>query len=172
MPQATTLSLLALVTTLGGIVGTQLGKDAIAEMNPVFFSERPEPATVYKDFQATPTALPTDPDWDYPYDWARGPVCWGCPGQPDPYLDAYVEPFVDPVPIPTSGKAVVRIVGDDPTMAETERPALHRDVDRYASFPVTQDEARRMKHIVELQRGRAGPIAQAGDGTSERAVGM
>ena len=174
MPQATTLSLLALVTTLGGIVGTQLGRDAVAEMNPIFFNERPEPATFHQDYQAMPTVLPTGPGWDYPYDWARDPVCWGCPGQPDPYLDAYVEPFVDPVdaPIPTAGKAVVRVVGTDPSMDEAGQPSERSSVDRYARFPVTEDEARRLRHIVELQRGRT---AQAGGGLgreAEQAVGM
>ena len=169
MWQATTLSLLALVTTVGGIAGTKLGKDTIAEMNPVFFSERPEPATFYADYQAAPAPLPTGPGWDYPYDWARPPVCWGCPGQPDPYLDPYVRPFADPsdTPIPTSGKAAVRMVRDEPFAPAAGQRSLQRSVERYLSFPVNEDDARR--RIVKLQQGRSD---SAPGGDAERSVGM
>lgn len=174
MPQATTLSLLALVTTLGGILGTQLGKDAVAEIDPIFLNGRPAPATFYADYQATTSPLPTGPGWDYPYDWQRGPVCWGCPGQLDPYLDAYVEPFVDPMdaPIPTAGKAVVRVVGEGAPMAEPSPAAAPYAIDRYASFPVTEDEARRLRHIVEMQRGRSGSDNGDRDTESEQPVDM
>jgi hypothetical protein len=174
MQQATTLSLLALVTTLGGVVGTQLGRDAVAEIDPLFFSEKPEPNVIYPDYATEPLGSPhqasVDTGWGYPY-WTRGPVCWGCPERPDPYLDAYVQPYADPrdAPIPTSGKAAVRMVGEQTTIDETREPGV---VDRYAAFPVTQDEARRLAHIIELQHGRAGRELEDAEGQEAQAVGM
>jgi hypothetical protein len=174
MQQAKTLSLLALVTALGGVVGTQLGRDAVAEIDPLFFSAKPEPNVIYTDYAAQPDRLGTpyqasaDTGWGYPY-WAREPVCWGCPERPDPYLDVYVQPYADPrdAPIPTSGKAAVRMVGEEPTTDETREPGV---IDRYAAFPVTQDEARRLAHIIELQRGRH--VAEDVGSQEAQAVGM
>lgn len=171
MQHGMTLSLLALVTALGGVVGTQLGRDAIAEIDPIFFSEKPEPSTYHAEYSSEPHRLgasdpaPAYAGWGY-LTWRRGPVCWGCPERE--------QAFVDPrdTPIPTAGRAVVRMVGDAPPAYEAERPVQSRDVKRYASFPVIEDEARRLKHIVDLQRGRTGPGPEESDREAERPVGM
>jgi len=163
MRQGLSVSLLALVVTFGTVVGAQLGRDSIAEVKPLFFSDLPDPPAVVDDQAAAPMqlgtpAIPQGISWGYPYYASARPVCWGCPEKPEGYADAYYDPA--DAPIPTSGHAVVRRVADIEGPGDAPDQPLPRAVDRYMTYPITADEARRM-----AQTG-----SQAGQ--SEQTVGM
>jgi hypothetical protein len=177
MRQGLSTSLLALVVTFGTVVGAQLGRDSIAEIKPLFFSDLPDPPAVIDGTAAAPMQFgtpgtPQEISWGYPA-WNRGPVCWGCPGQPNPYEVDYVDTYVDPVdaPIPTAGKAKVHLVSAD-TAPSPEPSGAVRDLQRYLAYPVRQEESRRMSQTVELQRSRSGAAADDPGAESERQVDM
>jgi hypothetical protein len=176
MPQGLSMSLLALVVTFGGVVGTQLGRDSIAEVRPVFFSDLPDPPAAIEASTTAPMQFGSaNPgySWGYPGQWNREPVCWGCPGQTNPYESGYVDRYVDPVdaPIPTSGKAKVRLASE-PMVFPEEASTSGKDLQRYMSYPVSQEESRRMSQIVELQRSRNGAALDDEGEDSERPVDM
>ena len=157
MRQGLSASLLALVVTFGTVVGAQLGRDSIAEIKPLFFRELPDPPAVIDDQAAAPMqlgtpAIPQGIAWGYPYYASAKPVCWGCPA--DPYYDPA------DAPIPTIGHAVVRRVADIEATDEAAAQPLPRAVERYMTYPVSAEEARR--------------LAQTGsqEGRSEQTIGM
>jgi len=170
MQQSLTIPLVALVTALGGVVGTQLGRDAVSEIDPLFFSEKPEPMLYVEDYAAPKQSGTSSPaGWGYLH-WARPPVCWGCPENEQPYVDPFADPVADSadLPIPTAGKAAVRQVAAEPA----RRPEIGSAMERYMSYPISEDEARRMSHIVELQRGARLPVLDDSDGREPAPVGM
>lgn len=176
MQQGLSMSLLALVVTFGGVVGTQLGRDSIAEVRPIFFSDLPDPPAAIEVSTAAPMQFGSaNPDysWGYAGQWNREPVCWGCPGQANPYELGYVDPYADPVdgPIPTSGKAKVRLISDE-TGIPDEPSASSKTLQPYMAYPITQEESRRMSQIVELQRSRKGSALDDGGEPSQQPVDM
>jgi hypothetical protein len=137
MPQITSLAGLALIGAVGAMTGAYLGKDTIDRINPVFFSPLPETHFYADDTpqgyslgQADP--IPAEHMW-----WnavPRGP-CLNCPDN-----------FVDPVYASTTSEiprwdqlAEIRAG----VRKEMEQGAARLDaaVERYASFPVTREEA-------------------------------
>ena len=163
MRQGLSASLLALVVTFGTVVGAQLGRDSIAEIKPLFFRELPDPPAVIDDQAAASMQLGT-PDipqgiaWGYPYYASARPVCWGCPGKPEGFADPYYDPA--DAPIPTNGHAVVRRVADIEATDEAAAQPLPRAVERYMTYPVSAEEARRL--------ARTG----SQEGQSEQTIGM
>lgn len=163
MRQGLSTSLLALVVTFGTVVGAQLGRDSIAEIKPLFFSELPDPPAMIDDQAAAPMrlgtpAVPQGIAWGYPSYASATTVCWGCPGKPEDFADTYHGPA--DAPIPTSGHAVVRRVADIEAPNGAADQPLPRAVERYMTYPVSAEEARR--------------LAQTGsqEGQSQQTVGM
>src|SRR5687768_17534201 len=144
MPVSTTLPIMAGLSILGAALGITLGKSAIAEINPAYFSE-PE-----DDFHADLVPY-RSPDWaqvhQAEYRAAQQPVivgelgsgCVGCRTYPveyyprhDPEVDRYVEGGLLRAPEPTQVVVVQQAAAPDPAR---ERIAL------YASYPVSSEEA-------------------------------
>jgi hypothetical protein len=133
MPHLTALTGLALVAAAGGAVGTWLGRDTIARIDPIFFSELPQPSHFYAEDTPAgytlgePDPVPAEHLW-----WNAAPssTCLNCP-------DNFVEPLY--------ASAAVGFREDRPAASEQpfyERPIPERNIDRYSSFPVTEEEAR------------------------------
>ncbi|HYG49165.1 MAG TPA: hypothetical protein VD846_14635 [Allosphingosinicella sp.] len=143
MPVSTTLPVVAGLSILGAALGVTLGKSAIAEINPAYFSE-PE-----DDFHADLVPY-RSPDWAQvhaaEYRAAQQPVivgelgsgCIGCRDYPvayvpqhDPAVDRYVEGGLLRAPEPT-----VVTVAAEPAAPD---PALER-IQAYSSYPVSAEE--------------------------------
>jgi hypothetical protein len=153
VPSTLTLSVLAGLTVAGAAAGVTLGHSAIAEINPAYFRE---PETRFHSALAPNISQ----DWDqvqaHEYDAAAGATqCVGCASGPVPdYPVTYVpgrDPYVDTAAVtrwpaaPRPAAAAVRqetqiVYVDSPAVPD---PAQERIV-RYASYPVTEDEARAM----------------------------
>jgi len=143
MPVSTTLPIMAGLAILGAALGVSLGKSAISEINPAYFSD-PEDS-----FHAD-LAPYRSPDWAQvqaaEYRAAQQPVvvgelgsgCIGCRDYPveyyprhDPAVDGYQDGYSASAPQPAQIVIVETPAAPDPAL---ERVAL------YASYPVTSGE--------------------------------
>ncbi|MEA3053880.1 MAG: hypothetical protein QOG72_2783 [Sphingomonadales bacterium] len=142
MPATTTLPVLAGLSILGAALGVNLGRSAVAEINPAYYQEPEE------HFHADLVPY-RSPDWAQAqaagYQAAQQPVvigdlgsgCIGCRDYPveyypkhDPAVDGYQDGYAASAPQP----AQVVIV-------ETPAPDPAREqVQRYASYQVSSDE--------------------------------
>jgi hypothetical protein len=142
MPVSTTLPIMAGLSILGAALGVGLGRSAIAEINPAYFSEAED------DFHADLVPY-RSPDWaqvhQAEYRAAQQPVivgelgtgCIGCADYPveyvprhDPAVDRYVEGYSESAPQPAQ-VVVVETPAPDP---DRERIRL------YASYPVRSED--------------------------------
>ncbi|HEX8571405.1 MAG TPA: hypothetical protein VF759_01490 [Allosphingosinicella sp.] len=142
MPATTTLPVLAGLSILGAALGINLGRSAISEINPAYFSDPEE--SFHSDLVPY-----RSPDWAQvqaaEYRAAQQPVlvgdlgsgCIGCRDYPveyvprhDPAVDGYQDGYAASAPAP----AQVVIV-------ETPAPDPARErIQAYASYPVSSDE--------------------------------
>ncbi len=141
MPATTTLPIMAGLSILGAALGITLGKSAISEINPAYFSD-PE------DSFHSDLVPYRSPDWaqvqSAEYRAAQQPVlvgdlgsgCIGCRDYPieyvprhDPAVDGYQDGYAAIAPQPA------RIVIVETPAAD---PARER-IQAYASYPVTAD---------------------------------
>jgi hypothetical protein len=142
MPATTTLPVLAGLSILGAALGINLGRSAISEINPAYFSDPEE--SFHSDLVPYRT-----PDWAQvqagEYRAAQQPVlvgdlgsgCIGCRDYPveyvprhDPAVDGYQDGYAASAPAP----AQIVIV-------ETPAPDPARErIQAYASYPVSSDE--------------------------------
>jgi hypothetical protein len=141
MPATTTLPIMAGLAILGAAAGINLGRSAISEINPAYFSEPEE------SFHADLSPY-RSPDWAQVQaaEAAQQPVlvgdlgsgCIGCRDYPveyvprhDPAVDGYSDGYAASAPQP----AQIVIV---------ETPAAHdparERIQAYASYPVSSDE--------------------------------
>jgi hypothetical protein len=142
MAHPLTVPVLAVLAVAGSATGLYLGKAAVAEINPIYYSERPDTfhgdlvpyrpqaateVAVYRAGQLTPAELSQ----------ALGTGCIGCRTYPEEYRpqqDPAVEPYRSQE-TPAAAPAVQLAVYDP----EAERPAREADfasVERYASYQV------------------------------------
>jgi hypothetical protein len=145
MPATTTLPILAGLSILGAALGVNLGRSAIAEINPAYFSDPDD------SFHADLVPYQS-PDWAgiqaAEYRASQQPVvvtdlgtgCVGCRDYPveyypqhDPAADGYADGYAASAPQPAQ---VVVIESQVPA----PDPARER-IQRYASYPVSSDEA-------------------------------
>jgi hypothetical protein len=143
MPVSTTLPIMAGLSIVGAALGITLGKSAIAEINPAYFSEAED------DFHADLVPY-RSPDWaqvhQAEYRSAQQPVivgelgsgCIGCRAYPveyvpqhDPAVDRYVEGGLIRAPEPT----VVTVAQPEPA-PDPDRERIRS----YASYPVSSEE--------------------------------
>jgi hypothetical protein len=144
MPATTTLPIMAGLAILAAAAGINLGRSAIAEINPAYFTEPEE------SFHADLSPY-RSPDWaqvqQSEYRSAQQPVmvadlgtgCVGCRDYPveyypqhDPAADGYPDGYAASAPQPAQV-----IIVEPPA---TPDPARER-IQRYASYPVSNDEA-------------------------------
>ncbi|HYE29503.1 MAG TPA: hypothetical protein VEA61_14885 [Allosphingosinicella sp.] len=145
MPATTTLPIMAGLSILAAAVGISLGRSAIAEINPAYFSDPEE--SFHSDLVPY-----RSPDWAQvhaaEYRAAQQPVlvgdlgsgCIGCRDYPveyvpvhDPAVEGYhPEPYAASVPQP----AQVVIV-ETPAAADPDRDRIQL----YSSYPVSGEES-------------------------------
>ena len=134
------LGTIAMLSIAGSALGVYLGKGAIAEIDPVYFSS-PPPSRFFADL--TPAGYnPDTPDRAHPDDfWASElnvsgrPECFDCGNfvataalsEPWVYVSEPPEEMHEPVAIDASVPV---------------RPPARVQIERYAYFPVTIEEAR------------------------------
>ena len=143
MPATTTLPVLAGLSILGAALGVNLGRSAISEINPAYFSDPEE--SFHSDLVPY-----RSPDWAQvhaaEYRAAQQPVlvgelgsgCVGCADYPveyvprhDPAADGYQDGYA--ASAPPAQIVIVETAAADPAR---ERIAA------YASYPVSSDEKR------------------------------
>jgi hypothetical protein len=143
MAATTTLPILAGLSILGAALGVNLGRSAVAEINPAYFSD-PE------DSFHSDLVPYRSPDWAQvqaaEYHAAQQPVlvgdlgsgCIGCRDYPvetvpqhDPAVDGYQDGYAASAPQPAQV-----IVVETPAAPD---PARER-IQAYASYPVSSDE--------------------------------
>jgi hypothetical protein len=149
VPNTLTLSMLAGLSIAGAAIGVQLGRSAINEIDPAYFRD-PEVA-FHGDLAAN-----RGPDWAQvqaqEYAAAATPVtqCIGCVGRPVPDFPVEYVPGRDPYVnfAPDRWSPPVRHaraeVAEVAAYVEAEPDPVRERIVRYASYPVTQEEAREM----------------------------
>ena len=161
MPATTTLPVLAGLAIVGAAAGINLGRSAISEINPAYFTE--EEDSFHADL-----APYRSPDWGQvhaaEYRAAQQPVliqglgsgCVGCRDYPveyvprhDPALDANLEGWSAP---PQAQVVVAQVAPPDP---DRER------IQRYASYPVSGDQAAAPAPAAEAAPHAEQPLAPA-----------
>ena len=166
MPSTLTLSVIGSLTIAGAGLGLHLGRSAIGEIDPSYFRE-PE-VSFHADLAAN-----RGPDWAQvqvkEYAASATPVtqCVGCVGGPTPdYPVEYVpgrDPYVNFAPESWPGTVrqtrTVRTVEvvEEPAYEEPEPDPARARIVRYASYPVTQEEAREM---AEREAARSAPAQE------------
>jgi hypothetical protein len=143
MPATTTLPIMAGLAILGAAAGVNLGRSAVAEINPAYFSD-PE------DSFHSDLVPYRSPDWAQvqaaEYHAAQQPVvvgdlgggCVGCRDYPveyvpqhDPAVDGYQDGYAASAPQPAQ-----IVIVETPAAPD---PARER-IQAYASYPVSSDE--------------------------------
>ena len=143
MPATTTLPIMAGLAILGAAAGVNLGRSAVAEINPAYFSD-PEDS-----FHADLVPY-RSPDWAQvqaaEYRAAQQPVlvgdlgsgCVGCRDYPveyvprhDPAVDGYQVGYAASAPAQPAQIVIVETLAPD--------PARER-IQAYASYPVSSEE--------------------------------
>jgi hypothetical protein len=146
MPASTTLPIVAGLSILGAALGVNLGRSAIAEINPAYYSEpeesfhadlvpnrSPDWAQVQAaEYQASQQAVPIQ---------GLGSGCIGCADYPVEYVpqhDPAVEDYAYAAPASPVYAAAppVRVVIVEETAPDPDRER----VQRYASYPVAAPE--------------------------------
>ena len=142
MAHKLTLPTLSLLALLGAGAGVHLGRSAVAEIDPLYFSERP--SRFHADLVPYQSPAPHTailPSTDAALELQ--PACYGC-----------AAPAADPAPFYEAPQAAYESRYDaaaepvetadleaEPSRAELQRQADLARVERYASYRVSQDEA-------------------------------
>ena len=142
MPATTTLPIMAGLAILGAAAGVNLGRSAISEINPAYFTE---PDT---RFHADLSPY-RSPDWAQlqaaEYRAAQQPVpvgdlgsgCIGCRDYPVEYVPRH-DPAMDGYQDGRSASAAEPVLA---TVVEPPAPDPHRErIQLYASYPLTEEE--------------------------------
>jgi hypothetical protein len=143
MPATTTLPIIAGLAILGAAVGVNLGRSAVAEINPAYFGDSDD--SFHSDLVPY-----RSPDWAQvqaaEYHAAQQPVvvgdlgsgCIGCRDYPveyvpqhDPAVDGYQDGYAASAPQPAQ-----IVIVETPAAPD---PARER-IQAYASYPVTSGE--------------------------------
>jgi hypothetical protein len=133
--QVMTLSAVAALSVAGAGLGVQLGRSAIAEINPIYYSAPPSSSRFYADltpnhYIAAAWQAPQSADyWSTDLDANGRAPCSDC-------AENFVDELYSAMNEPRFAPPAVR-------PAEPSRQLAPNELDRYMSFPVTQDEARR-----------------------------
>lgn len=178
MPLPTTLPIAAALAIAGTIAGIQLGRSAIAEIDPAHFGA-PESARFfadlvpggyrasqaeyarYNDFWADESAIPAQPD------------CFECGHYAEP-AEFSAEADYSSVDIGAYAQAAAL---PPPAPAE-ERYLMPEEIELYASFPVTREEAELRRapdpgETAQLNKAEQPEPYRTGGGTEEAApIGM
>jgi hypothetical protein len=166
---------MAALSIAGAAIGVQLGRSAIAEINPVYFST-PQAARFFADL--TPNAYrPGTSAWSESTDlWfnelnvSGRSACLDCSRnfiEPET-VEATLPDWDEPAPLPAR---------TEPDAADPAVALRASQIERYASFPVTAEEARERSGPEALAEDRGAVLrhgdAFAGGGEEEQApVGM
>jgi hypothetical protein len=156
MPQMLTLATAGALSIAGIVAGAQLGRSAVGEIDPFFFSQLPQSRffadLVPAGYDPKPVAELSDVDevWANNLNVSGRPECFDCGN--------FVED-VDLTSAPENAASTAQFEVAHLAPAPETREYMPRDVERYAYFPVTQEEAARPR-----------PTAASGSRFLEQAV--
>lgn len=135
---------MAVLALAGTGLGLHLGKSAIDEINPAYFSTPMPGSRFHADL------VPNSPDRnsapglrDAAFSSAYAVECVGCRTYPEEYVpvpDISVQAFADDYAAEDISYAVDIIEDVDREIAEVARRAARETVARYAHFPVSSEE--------------------------------
>ncbi len=143
MAHPLTLPTIGVLTLVGAGLGIQLGKSAIAEINPHYFSERPTRFHADLSPNRSRTADLYTARQDMADAGLLGSGCFGCRTFPEEYYPSH-DPAVDsPQSSDFESQAEVRLASSEeqPFEQVASRQAALDRVQRYAGFAVSSDEA-------------------------------
>jgi hypothetical protein len=127
-----TITSMAVVSIAGAALGVYLGHGAVAEINPAYFSSPPE-GRFFSDLVPggyRVAASRTDGSWANDVNISGRPECFDCAN--------FIDEQVASAELPAEQTDPVYI--EDAPGPDAYRPSV--DIERYASFPVTEEEAR------------------------------
>lgn len=169
------LPAMAALSIAGAAIGVQLGRSAIAEINPVYFHS-PEPARFFADLTPKTYRLGTSAWSDSTDHWfneinvSGRSACLDCSRN-------FVEPDSVEAALPEWDESAVpsdRPEADvDAEVEDPDRGLRASQIERYAAFPVTAEEAverARRESIVEDQGAALLQASQPGPGSGEEQV--
>jgi hypothetical protein len=131
------LPAIAALSLLGAAAGVHLGRSSIAEIDPIYFSS-PASTRFFSDLSAqgyredAPDANDPAAFWTAELDVVGPPACFGCD----------TRTYFERAPIYAEAGSETSFASDF-NSAEAVAPAPPIDLDRYTSFPVTEEEASR-----------------------------
>jgi hypothetical protein len=137
MPSPLTLMTMAGVSIVGTLMGVHFGRDAIAEINPSFFAPQPSShffadlAPAGYQLATTSTAQPEE-FWANDINASGRAECFECERFPNEAVAASFSEETD-----SDDASLSASIPSAPPQQIAAAPA----VDRYASFPVTSEEA-------------------------------
>jgi hypothetical protein len=164
MAYPVTLSAVAALSIAGAAIGVQLGRGTIADIDPLHFSEAPRERffsdLVPGGYQTSDSATGRSEDfWAGSMNASGRPECFDCAAvtevrgygfaPDDQSQDGYVSEAALPEPV-------------------EHRNDEHAEVARYASFPVTQEEAERQSEA-RLQQHSAYSVLETRSASTETA---
>jgi len=142
MPASTTLPIVACLALIGSALGVSLGRSAIAEINPAYFTDPevpfhadlvPNRGTDWAQVQALEYQQASAAD-------GLGTGCVGCRAFPAEYVPQH-EPAVDGYQDGWAASARVAPAAPEAWAEEEAEPDPGRaDIVRYASYRVSEDE--------------------------------
>lgn len=156
MAHPLTIPTLAVLAVAGSATGVYLGKAAVSEINPVYYSERPatfhgdlvpyrpqaaSEVAVYRAGQLTPAEMAQ----------ALGTGCVGCRTYPEEYVPQQ-DPAVEPYRSAELQREAPRLelAVYEPRQEQEERAADIATVERYADYPVAAEAKEAPAAEVEL----------------------
>jgi hypothetical protein len=141
MPASTTVPVMAGLAILGAAIGVNLGRSAVAEINPAYFNEAED------TFQADLSANQS-PGWAQQAQYIPtsqpvlvgdlGSGCVGCRDYPVEYVPVH-DPAVDVYADSGSDASTDQAAASAASPAPARDPAMEM-VARYSSYPVSADE--------------------------------
>jgi hypothetical protein len=138
-----TLPAVTALALAGAGLGVYLGKSAVAQIDPVYFSSPAPGSRFHADL------VPARPDWDsWPAQPAQdafaaeglGTGCVGCRTYPEEYFPAHDSAVDAAYAVFDGDDAGAAIEGADREIAQMERRMEQAGIERYAHYPIASDE--------------------------------
>lgn len=163
MPNPFTLSSMTALALAGTGLGLYLGKSAVAEINPAYFGSAASETRFHSDLVAK------RPTWDNPpavlqnaaLTTGYGTGCVGCRAYPEEYFPVH-DPAVDENFDQATSNTDRIIEEAELEIAEMARRAQLASVERYAHYPVSDEEKPAL--LAQAQGPASGPADQSQDG--------
>ncbi|WP_332811360.1 hypothetical protein [Sphingomonas sp.] len=162
------LPAMAALSIAGAAIGVQLGRSAIAEINPVYFST-PQAARFFADLTPKAYRLGTSA-WSDSTDYWRNELnvsgrsaCLDCGGN-------FVEPEIVAAALPEWDEPAAPSDRAEAEAEDPDRGLGASQIERYSSFPVTAEEALERASREAIAEDQGAALRQPAPGSNEEQV--